>query len=122
MSTALTSPAPASPRWLTCGIILAAVARHYGVTEKELKSTCRVNALALPRHAYFKLCRELLPPAGTSLSHIARQLRPDMDHTTVKHGIGRITDLMATDRRIAAPFEELRRQLQQQQGTEEQNQ
>ncbi len=70
------------------GLILAVVARHYGVGLDELRSPSRVADLAYARHVSMYLLRTDL---GLTLAAIAAMLGRK-DHTTVIHGVARIAN------------------------------
>lgn len=104
-------PAPkqeATPKgpwfWIVCEIdavgqrprvdeIILAVCRYYDVARDELISPRRTASIVLPRHVIMYLARKM---TLQSLPEIGRRLG-DRDHTTILHGIRRITKLRETD-------------------------
>lgn len=86
-------PLPRKPaRPLTiCGLIMAAVARFYGVSVNDLKSDRRTANVVRPRHVAMHLVKHL---TGKSLPTIGR-LFGDRDHTTVLHAVRRIEARLA---------------------------
>lgn len=71
--------------------IKKAVAKHFGIRLIDMCSERRAPKLTVPRQISFYLCREL---TGRSFPEIGRR-HGDRDHTTVMHGIGKITRLCA---------------------------
>jgi chromosomal replication initiator protein len=73
--------------------IVAAVARHYSLSEKELFGRSRRRAISRPRQLAMFLIREEL---GTSLPQIG-ELLGGRDHTTIMHGCEKIGTEIETD-------------------------
>jgi chromosomal replication initiator protein len=76
--------------------IIRAVAAHYGMTVETLLSPWRKAPVALARHVAMYLCRKL---TDESLPTLGRAFR--RDHTSVLHGVQRITALVETDDELA---------------------
>jgi len=73
--------------------IVAAVASHYGLSEKELVGRSRRRTISRPRQLAMFLIREEL---GTSLPQIG-ELLGGRDHTTIMHGCEKIGTEIETD-------------------------
>lgn len=84
------------------------VARYFGLSRRELISSCRDAKLVLARHLAMYFCRTL---TGSSLPQIGRRFG-GRDHTTVLNGVRRMTDLMSIDAAVAAHAGVLRPELE----------
>lgn len=88
---------PTDESKITVQKILAEVAKHYGVSQIDIKSARRTANITLPRHVVFYLSRTLttwsLPRIGMFLGK--------RDHTTVLHGFTKIKNLMTQDPALA---------------------
>ena len=71
----------------TADAILRGVADFYGVTTDDLTGTRRVQRIVVPRHVAMYIMRE---DGQMSLPQIGQTL--NRDHTTVLHGVDRITE------------------------------
>ncbi|MBM3267367.1 MAG: chromosomal replication initiator protein DnaA [Candidatus Sericytochromatia bacterium] len=87
--------------------IRTVVARHYGVTEEDLRSPKRNKEFTLPRHVACYLIREM---TGASFQLIGRFF--DRDHTSIMHGINKIRDEVQTDTHLAATILQLKNKIQ----------
>lgn len=72
--------------------IKRAVCRHFNISKMDLISERRTKNLTIPRFISFYLCKELTP---RSLPEIGRQ-HGNRDHSTILHGIRRMTELINT--------------------------
>lgn len=100
-------PAPITRSYLTIADIMAAAAAQYGLTVKDLRSSCRKRSVALPRQVSGYLCREL---TNRSFTQIA--IRHARDHTTMIHAYWKIARLLETDPVLAANVAAIRAALQ----------
>lgn len=73
--------------------IIGVVAKYYGLTITDLKSARRTAGVVRPRQVAMYLCRTM---TIRSLPEIGRHLG-GRDHTTVKHGVEKISDLILKD-------------------------
>ncbi len=89
----LTGGVKSFPNRLYVADIRAEVARHFGLTEKEIVSHSRLRRIARPRHVAMYLARRM---TERSLEDIARRLGAS-DHTTVLHACRRVEALMGED-------------------------
>jgi len=76
--------------------IMAAVARHYGLSEADLTGPSRTRAVSVPRQLCMYLIRE---ETGASLPEIG-QLLGGRDHTTILHGCEKIGAQIETDEHL----------------------
>ncbi len=76
--------------------IVAAVARHYNLSEEQLIGPSRARAVAVPRQLAMFLIRE---ETGASLLQIG-ELLGGRDHTTVLHGCEKIGAQIETDEQL----------------------
>lgn len=79
---------PGSEFKITISYIMRAVADEFGISPNDLTSKKRTQDLVYARHICMYLCRML---TDNSLENIGMMLGK-RDHTTVMHGIDRITD------------------------------
>lgn len=78
---------PDKKRQITHALIISVVAEHFAITPEEIVSKRRNSEYVLPRQICMYLCRILTPD---SLQSIGKSLGKK-DHTTVIHGIEKIT-------------------------------
>ena len=79
---------PNSERKITPELIIQVVADHFGITPLDISSQKRNKEVAFPRQIVMYLCRTM---TDTPLAGIAKILGKK-DHTTVIHGIKKITE------------------------------
>ena len=91
---------------LTIADIQQAVANKYNVKLADLKGKSRKKEIVNPRQIAMYISRELL---DDSLVTIANAF--DRDHTTVIHGIDKITDLMDEDEDLKNELEALIKEI-----------
>jgi chromosomal replication initiator protein len=84
---------PDTPKEITPSLIIDVVAEHFGVNPEDITSKKRNSEFVVPRQVVMYLCRTL---TDTSLTNIGRILGKK-DHTTVIHGINKITDEITTN-------------------------
>lgn len=102
--------APLLPRrTASMNAIARAVCQHYGFTPTDVFSERRTKNLMRPRQVAYYLCKEL---TTQSLPCIGRVLG-GRDHTTILHGVQKITRLLATDAKLAADIAAIRSALAQ---------
>ena len=104
---------PAPLPTATVKSIIAATARYYGVTFTEIKSDRRQKQYCRARHVAMYVCREM---TTRSLPEIGRQFGR-RDHTTVLHGVRKITELLsAGDAEIKSAVAKISAQFEPQEG------
>lgn len=87
---AAVTPRDQSPRSWPWPQVIGAVVRHGAATRRGLRSRDRSRRITLVRHVTMYLGRKL---TTLTLVEIGRHLG-DRDHTTVRHGVDRITKLL----------------------------
>ena len=87
---------PNKSKEITPTLIINVVAEHFGVRPEDITSKKRNSEFVLPRQVVMYLCRELL---DTSLINIGKLLGKK-DHTTVLHGINKITAEIQTNEEL----------------------
>ncbi len=95
-------------RRLTIDEIQRKVAEHYNVRLSDMLSPRRARAIARPRQIAMFLCKEL---TDKSLPDIGRKFG-GRDHTTIMHGVKRITQLCDEDAALREDVAVLRRSLE----------
>lgn len=79
---------PNAKKKITPQVIIEVVAEHFGISAADIVSKRRNSEFVLPRQICMYLCREL---TTESLQSIGKSLNKK-DHTTVIHGIEKITE------------------------------
>lgn len=79
---------PNAKKQITPQVIIEVVAEHFGISAADIVSKRRNSEFVLPRQICMYLCREL---TTESLQSIGKALNKK-DHTTVIHGIEKITE------------------------------
>ena len=95
-------------RKVTIDDIQRKVSEHYNIRLADLIGPKRLRNYARPRQVAMFLAKTM---TNRSLPEIGRRFG-GRDHTTVMHGVRRITELRATDAQIADDLELLRRSLE----------
>lgn len=88
--------------------ITRVVARHFGVTVKELKSLSREHRLTLPRQLAMYLCREM---TSKPIRDVARHFGRD-NHSAVSHAHRRIRSRLSKEPDLKQHIAHLQDQLQ----------
>ncbi|WWR15849.1 chromosomal replication initiator protein DnaA [Lachnospiraceae bacterium JLR.KK008] len=87
---------PDKPKTITPNLILETVAEHYHINPDDITSKKRNGELIQPRHVVMYLCRNLV---DIPFANIAKLLNKK-DHTTVIHGVNKITEEMKKDEEL----------------------
>lgn len=87
---------PNVTRQITPQLIISIVAEHFGITTDDIVSKRRNSEFVQPRQICMYLCRKL---TDESLQSIGKALNKK-DHTTVIHGIDKITEDMQTNEEL----------------------
>lgn len=98
---------PKEKREITHALIISVVANHFGITAEEITSKRRNSEYALPRQICMFLCREY---TTDSLQSIAKSLGKK-DHTTIIHGIDKITAEIVTNKDLKTKIDTIRNKL-----------
>jgi chromosomal replication initiator protein len=88
---------------ITCETVLTAVSERTGISIFEIKSDKRTRNIVRARHIVMYLTREL---TDLSLPKIGERLG-GRDHTTVLHGVDKVTRVMHEDRELYDLVQEL---------------
>ena len=98
---------PDKPREVTAQLILEVVSEHFGITVDQIMSKSRSNDVAKPRQIAMYLCKQL-----TDLTHDSiGQLLGGRDHSTVIHGIKKVTDECSSDKNFKQTLETVRKKI-----------
>lgn len=87
---------PDKPKEVTPTLIIEVVAEHFGISPEDIVSKKRNSEFVLPRQIAMYLCRTM---TESSLSGIGKYMGKK-DHTTVMHGIQKITSELETNEDI----------------------
>lgn len=96
------------PQKIKAKDIILAVCRFYNVAIEDILSARRPHALARPRHVAFYLIKKL---TLLTLQEIGRAMG-GRDHTTVMHGVERVSTALDTDADLASDIANLRSELE----------
>ena len=86
---------PDTKKEITADSIIQVVAEQYGINSSDITSTKKSKNIAYPRQIVMYLCRDIL---SISLTDIGKVLG-GRDHTTVMHGIEKITTDLQDEKR-----------------------
>ncbi len=98
---------PDKSKELTPALIIDVVAEHFGVNSEDITSKKRNSEFVLPRQIVMYLCRSQM---DMSLQSIAKILGKK-DHTTVLHGINKISDDMKNNADLSNKIEIIKKKL-----------
>ena len=87
---------PNKAKEITPALIINVVAEHFGVRPEDITSKKRNSEFVLPRQVVMYLCRELLDSSLVSIG----KLLGKKDHTTVIHGVNKITAEVQTNEEL----------------------
>lgn len=98
---------PNKPRQITPALILETVAEHYNISPDDITSKKRNGELIQPRHVVMYLCRNLI---DIPFQNIAKLLNKK-DHTTIIHGVNKITEEIEKDGELRNKVEIIKKKL-----------
>lgn len=98
---------PDKPREITPQLIIEVVSEHFGITVDQIMSKSRSNDVAKPRQVAMYLCKNM---TDLSLDSIG-QLLGGRDHSTVIHGINKVTDEISSDSAFKQTVETVRKKI-----------
>lgn len=98
---------PDKPKEITPSLIIDIVSEHFGVNPEDITSKKRNSEFVLPRQVVMYLCREL---TDTSLTNIGKLLGKK-DHTTVIHGINKITEEINSNEDLKNKIEVIKKKI-----------
>lgn len=94
-------------RQVTPQLIINIVADHFGINPEDIISKRRNSEFVQPRQICMYLCRKL---TGESLQNIGKSLGKK-DHTTVIHGIEKVTEELETNEELKNKMEILKKKI-----------
>ncbi len=92
---------------ITPALIIEVVSEHFGVDKEDITSKKRNSEFVMPRQIVMYLCREL---TDTSLVNIGKILGKK-DHTTVMHGIKKVTEELAINDELRNKIEIIKKKI-----------
>ncbi len=98
---------PNDKREVTPELVIQVVADHYGITPLDISSQKRNKEIVYPRQIVMYLCRDMV---GTPLQMIGKYLG-GRDHTTIIHGIEKITAEMNKNDTLSNTIEILKKKI-----------
>ena len=98
---------PDKVREVTPTLIIDTVAEHFNVSKEDITSKKRNSEFVLPRQIIMYLCREL---TDTSLTNIGKLLSKK-DHTTVLHGINKITTELQNNEELRNKIDTIKKKI-----------
>lgn len=98
---------PDKPREITPQLIIEVVSEHFGITVDQIMSKSRSSDVAKPRQIAMYLCKNMTDHPLDSIG----QLLGGRDHSTVIHGIKKVTDEISSDQNFAKTVETIRKKI-----------
>ena len=98
---------PGQPRTITPALILETVAEHYNISPDDITSRKRNGELIQPRHVVMYLCRNLIDIPFTNIARLLNK----KDHTTIIHGVNKITEDVEKDEELRNRIDVIRKKL-----------
>jgi chromosomal replication initiator protein len=98
---------PNNQRNITAELIIEIVAEHFNLSIVDICSTKKSRNIAYPRQMCMYLCRKL---TELSLSDIGKKLG-NRDHTTILHGIDKVTKDLDKDSLLQNTLEVLNKKI-----------
>lgn len=98
---------PGQNREITPSYIIEVVAEHFSISPEDIMSKKRNSEFVLPRQICMYLCRTM---TDTSLIAIAKLLSKK-DHTTVIHGINKISNEIEKNSDLASKIDVIRKKM-----------
>jgi chromosomal replication initiator protein len=99
---------PNKPKEVTPATIINVVAEHFGVKPEDITSKKRNSEFVLPRQIVMYLCYQMID--GISYMSIAKLLGKK-DHTTVIHGVNKITAELNTNEELSNKVDIIRKKI-----------
>lgn len=98
---------PDRPKEITPQLIINVVAEHFNISADDITSTKRNSEFVVPRQIVMYLCREL---TDTALINVAKLLNKK-DHTTILHGIKKVSTEMEKNEDLSNKVEIIKKKL-----------
>ncbi|HBP24334.1 MAG TPA: chromosomal replication initiator protein DnaA [Oribacterium sp.] len=98
---------PDGPKEVTPDLIITTVAEHFGITNLEIASQKKNKEIVFPRQLAMYLCRTM---TDVPLKTIGEYLG-GRDHTTIMHGIDKISTELRTNEQLKSTIETLKKKI-----------
>ncbi len=98
---------PDGPKEITPELIISTVAEHFGITNLEIASQKKSKEIVFPRQLAMYLCRNM---TDVPLKTIGEYLG-GRDHTTIMHGIEKISTELRTNEQLKSTIETLKKKI-----------
>lgn len=98
---------PDKPREITAQLIVEVVSEHFGITVDQIMSKSRSNDVAKPRQITMYLCKQMTDLPLDSIG----QLLGGRDHSTVIHGVKKVSDEISSDKNFKQTVETIRKKI-----------
>ena len=98
---------PNKVKQITPDLIINVVAEHYGVKPEDIKSPRRNSEFVLPRQVYMYVASKLTVESQQNIGKYINK----KDHTTVIHGINKISSKLETDEELRNNVEIIMKKL-----------
>ena len=98
---------PNKVKQITPDLIINVVAEHYGVKPEDIKSPRRNSEFVLPRQVYMYVASKLTVESQQNIGKYINK----KDHTTVIHGINKISTKLETDEELRNNVEIIMKKL-----------
>ncbi|MCD8231725.1 MAG: chromosomal replication initiator protein DnaA [Clostridiales bacterium] len=98
---------PDKPREITPQLIVEVVSEHFGITVDQIMSKSRSSDIAKPRQIAMYLCKNMTDLPLDSIG----QLLGGRDHSTVIHGIKKVTDEISSDSAFKQTVETVKKKI-----------
>ncbi len=98
---------PNKPKEITPSLIIDVVAEHFGVNPDDITSRKRNSEFVLPRQVVMYLCRDLTETSYISIG----KLLGKKDHTTIIHGVKKITEELAINEELRNKVEIIKKKI-----------
>ena len=98
---------PDGPKEVTPELIITTVAEHFGITNLEIASQKKNKEIVFPRQLAMYLCRNM---TDVPLKTIGEYLG-GRDHTTIMHGIEKISTELRTNEQLKSTIETLKKKI-----------
>jgi chromosomal replication initiator protein len=99
---------PNKPKEVTPSTIISVVSEHFGVKPEDITSKKRNSEFVLPRQIVMYLCYQMID--GISYMSIAKLLGKK-DHTTVIHGVNKITSELNSNEELNSKIDIIRKKI-----------
>ncbi|MCC8141214.1 MAG: chromosomal replication initiator protein DnaA [Lachnospiraceae bacterium] len=98
---------PETPHEVTPQLIIEVVSEHFGITVDQIMSKARSNDISKPRQIAMYLCKNMTDHPLDSIG----QLLGGRDHSTIIHGIKKVSDEMMVDESFRQTVETVRKKI-----------